>query len=632
MLKFLNAERERLPLFAPVIFGFGIIFGVFFPFTSWKILNYFIGISLVFCKVLFKKTKLGAVAFFLFSAGIYVAQTGGILETGLLTQKKFIDREYNGVTFLADVGFIEATHPVMKNMQRIVFKNIKVQNEDLDFIKTAKMTCSSKLIDKISSSDQVKVIGKFFQFKMASIPFSFDQAQYNALIKMDATGIVFFIKSITKSNFIGTDIFSNLRQILTKKIIKTMEGPAGGVASALLTGDKSPITSEIRDKFINSGTAHILAISGLHMSLVASVLFSIFFRISLCMRWFSKRINAKKVAAFLTILFTFLYLSISGFSPSATRAFIMTTICLIGIMFGRGVLSMRSVAIAAFLILLFDAGSLFLVSFQLSFCAVVALIAFYERYNNLYSKLRISNSKIPTILVFITMSTITTLIASIATFPVSAATFNRLSLSGILGNLVAIPMVSFAIIPIGIIAIVFGYFTDIFSKLLEIVLDMLIKSVGIISSLPGSNLVIKSPSILTLYLMVIGGIILCLFKSKARHVGSGLVCASSIMWVFEKGPDIIFPPQIKAACYAKDGEFYATSLRKGRSSIFGIQRNLGFAGEIQKKDLIMEGIELKTYDHGLYIWTQDGETVIQRKRLAERKHPYCPAHFESIPD
>jgi competence protein ComEC len=616
----------------PVILSFGIIIGVFFPFTSWKLVYYFIGVSLVCCKVLFKKSRFCAGAFFLFIIGIYIAQTGGILNTKLLAQKKFIDKEYNKVMFLANVGFIDATHPTMKNMQRIVFKDIQVQgnyDEELNFIKTAKMTCSSRVITGISPNDKVKVIGKFTPYKMASIPLSFDQAQYNSLIKMDVTGIVFFVKLIKKSDQITVDIFSYLRRVFTKKIVEKIKSPIGGIASALVTGDKSPIPQEIRDKFINSGTAHILAISGLHMSLVASVLFSIFFRVAMYLYYFIDRINAKKIAAFLTILFTFLYLAVSGFSPSATRAFIMTTICLIGVMFDRGALSMRSVAIAAFLILLFDAGSLFLVSFQLSFCAVVALIAFYEKYSNVLSKWKSNNSKIRSIKIFIALSVITTIIASVATFPISVATFNRFSLSSILGNLVAIPIISFAVIPVGFAAIIFGYFTDIFVKVLEIVLNNLTQCLGMIAALPGSNLVIKSPDILTLYTMVIGGIILCLLKSKIRHIGTGLIGLSSIMWIFESKPDIIFPPQIDAACYIEDGSCYATSLKRGRNSLLSIQRNLGYSGPLQKKELNIDGLEMKAYKNGLFIWIQNGH-ILKMKQIAERKHPYCPAHFEKI--
>ena len=129
-----------------------------------------------------------------------------------------------------------------------------------------------------------------------------------------------------------------------------MSSPAGGIASALMTGDKSSIPPEVREKFINSGTAHILAISGLHMSIVATIVFFIFLKVFQYLSCVFRGLSAKRSSAIATIPITFLYLALSGFSPSATRAFIMTTVFLCGSIFGRGSLSLRSVSAAAFAI------------------------------------------------------------------------------------------------------------------------------------------------------------------------------------------------------------------------------------------------------------------------------------------
>ncbi|MDR0640401.1 MAG: ComEC/Rec2 family competence protein [Holosporales bacterium] len=592
----------------------------------------FLGLGAAACRLLFRISRLLSLTILVFTLGVYVSQTGGIFETTLLTTKKFIDREYDRVTFFADVGFIDATHPTMRNMQRITFKNIKFQDEDLGFIKTAKMTCPSKAIAGLTPNDRCKVLGNLMPYKTAAIPFAFDQSQFNALNKIDATGVVFFTKKLEEDQGrVKPDIFAYWRRILTQSIMEKMNSPAGGVACSLITGDKSPITPDIRDKFINTGTAHILAISGLHMSLIASILFFIFFRINLYLSCIFKHIKVRKVSAILTILTTYLYLAISGFSPSAVRAFIMTTICLIGIIFGRGALSMRSVSIAAFSILLFDSGSLFLVSFQLSFSAVVALIAFYEKYSSLLSEWRFKNNSFcKTIYSYIVLSAITTFIASVATFPISVATFNRLSLAGIFGNLFAIPMVSIIIMPLGIIAMTFGYFTDTITHLLEGVLNFLIQALGVIASMPGSNIAIRSPEIMTLYILMIGGILLCLLKTQSRHIGSVFIIAASVLWIIGKGPDIILPPKLETACHIdQDGNFCATSVRKGRNQILSVQRNLGFSGPIKKKELANNDVIIKTYQQGLYLWTRDHQ-IIKRKQIAKRAHPYCPAYLDDV--
>ena len=619
-------ERERLLLFAPVVLGIGIIFGVFFPFLNWNSLFVFIALAIAISAIFYKKHKFLFGAIFIFSLGVYISQTGGIFETKLLSQKKFITQEYEGIDFTAVVSFIDETHPSMKNMRRIAFKEIKFnKHPELDFIKTAKMTCSVAMTDNIVPNDIVKVKGKISPFKPPAIPGSFDQIQYNSLVKLDTGGIVYYIKKLEDGDKMS-DLFPYLRRVLTKKITDKIEQPAGGLASALLTGDKSPISPDVRDKFINSGTAHILAISGLHMSIVASIVFIFFMKFFQYMSCIFHKINSKRFAAVVTIPMTFLYLALSGFSPSATRAFIMTTVFLISVIFGRGSLSLRSVSFAAFFILLFDSGSLFLVSFQLSFCAVLALISFYESFQYEFSELKMKQTSVAgEIIFYILASFITTTIASLATFPISIATFNRISLSGLLGNIVAIPAISFIIMPLGILALLMSCLTDIFIIPLTQVLNKLTLILGFISEIPGSNLTIKSPSLIALYIMVFGGIILCLLKSKLRLIGAGGILIGFLLWIFESKPDVIFPPATDSVCFIENGKFYTKSLQKGRKAMLSIQRNLGFDGKLEKKDFPYE-FEQKKYENGLFIWHKTN----QFKELAKRAHPYCPAYFIDI--
>ena len=263
---FLVSERERLPLFIPVILGMGIIFGVFFPFSDWKHVWIFNTIT-IFCTILlFKKSKLLSFAICIFGLGIYIVQTGGILKIDLLTQKKFITQEYDNIEFTAVVSSMDETHPIMKNMRRVTLEDTKIEN--LNFIKTIKMTCSARMSDEIFPGDIVKIRGKLMPFKLPAIPGVFDQLQYNTLVGIDASGIAYRIEKTGEANAFDIKL-AKIRCGLTKNILRRMSGNdiAGGIAIALITGDKSAIPSEVRDKFINSGTAHILAISGLHMSI-----------------------------------------------------------------------------------------------------------------------------------------------------------------------------------------------------------------------------------------------------------------------------------------------------------------------------------------------------------------------------
>ncbi|MBR1479584.1 MAG: ComEC/Rec2 family competence protein [Alphaproteobacteria bacterium] len=620
----LEEEREQLPLFFPVALGVGILYGVFFPFFDWHSFGIFSAAAVFVSCVVFRHHKILLGLCLAFSLGVYVAQTGGILKTELLTQKKFLTEEYDNVRFSAKVKFIDETHPTMKNMRRITLQDIRfAENPGLDFIKTAKLTCPAVATDGISPGDIVEIRGKLSPFKPPAIPGAFDQQQYNSLVGIDATGIAYYVE-LKEVGYNAADLFARTRRVLTQKITQLMPGAAGGLASALLTGDKSPIPTDVREKYIRSGTAHILAISGLHMSLVASAVFLILVKIFQYVSCVLPRVNSRRYAAIATIPATFLYLALSGFSPSATRAFIMTTIFLLGVIIGRSSVSLRSVAVAAFLILLFDAGSLFLVSFQLSFCAVVALIAFYETNQHRISSLRNNCQGIAARSGFyIIASLISTTIASFATFPVSIATFNRLSLSGFLGNLIAIPTVSFIVVPLGLFSLTCSWFTDIFLNALGFVLDKLTVILGIVSDIPGSNIIIKSPSLITLYIIIFGGVFLCLLKTKARWIGGSAIAIGLVAWVFAPKPYIICPPGGGVVCFVEDGRFYTTSLRKGRRAAEAVQRNLGFDGKLKKRPCPYELplCEVNT-DSGLYVWSDTSRT------LADKTHPFCPARFE----
>lgn len=611
----LISERERVPLFSPVVLGIGIILGVFIPFTNWAHLAVFlIASALIAAGVYFKSRLLGS-AILIFSLGVYVAQTGGILRTDLLSQKQFITKELDNIEFEATVQFVDETHPTMRNMRRLTFRDMKVPG--LDFVKTAKMTCPARVTEDIFPGDVVKIRGKLSPFKLPAIPGSFDPMQYNSLIGLDATGIVYSVSKVAGKS--SRDLFSGMRRSLTHQIIKRMSSPSGGIASALITGDKTSIPPEVRDSFINSGTAHILAISGLHMSIVSSIVFCIFLKFFQYLGLIV-HVEPRKLSAIVTIFLAFLYLALSGFSPSATRAFIMTTVFLGGVIFGRGSLSLRSVSLAAFLILLFDSGALFLVSFQLSFCAVVALIAFYEAFQQKLTAFRLHYSGVIwTVAFYIIASVISTTVASLATFPVSVAVFNRLSLSGTLGNLVAIPGVTFVIVPLGIVSLACGKFIDFPVDLLDICLGKFASILHYIANIPGSNLTVKSPDLLVLYVIVLGGILLCLLRTRARLFGFVPIAIGGVLWFFQKPPVVVFPPGIESVCFIEDDQFFVDSIQKGRRAFLSIQRNLGFSGKLMKRKF---GHEIRMYPFGMYIW-KSGKSM----QLADRKHPYCPAYF-----
>ncbi len=171
---------------------------------------------------------------------------------------------------------------------------------------------------------------------------------------------------------------TTLRMKIGERIRGVVGGTSGAVAAALINGERASIPDEVSEDLRAAGIYHVLSISGLHMVLFAGSLFWTVRAALALIPGLALRYPIKKWAAFIAILGATFYLTISGAAIATQRAWIMITLMFVAILLDRPALSMRNVALAAIVILLWRPESLVGASFQMSFAAVVALIAFYE--------------------------------------------------------------------------------------------------------------------------------------------------------------------------------------------------------------------------------------------------------------
>lgn len=225
-------------------------------------------------------------------------------------------------------------------------------------------------------------------------------------------------------------------------------GQAGAVGTALLTGKRDHIHDEVAQNFRDSGLAHLMAISGLHMGLVAAgafftleFLFALFPAVAL-------RIPPRKAAACGAWGFAAAYLLLSGAGIPTLRAFVMVSIGLLAVLLDRRVLSLRSVALAALAVLVMRPESILSVGFQMSFAATTALVAFFERFGGhpLFHMRGISLGM--RLAKFILITLVTTLIAELAIAPFALYHFQALPLVGLGANLFAVPLMTFIVMPL----------------------------------------------------------------------------------------------------------------------------------------------------------------------------------------
>ena len=169
-----------------------------------------------------------------------------------------------------------------------------------------------------------------------------------------------------------------MRNVLARRVAASVEGDAGAIAVAMVTGKRDFLTEEARELVREAGIFHIITISGVQMTLVAGILF-FFARFSLALiPGFALRYPIKKWAAIFAMTGAVAYDIMTGSRVGTERALFMTMIMLTAVIVGRPALTMRNLALAAIVVIAFEPEAIMGASFQLSFAAVAALVAVYE--------------------------------------------------------------------------------------------------------------------------------------------------------------------------------------------------------------------------------------------------------------
>ena len=311
-----------------------------------------------------------------------------------------------------------------------------------------------------------------------------------------------------------------IRTLIARHVTDRLEGAKGAIAVALMTGQRRMIPYSTQESLRASGLAHILAISGLHMFLFSTAVFWIFRLVLAFMPWAFLRISAKKYAAIMALLGAFTYLLISGASLATVRAFIMVGLVFLAIVWDRQALTMRNVALAAFIILLFLPESLFDIGFQLSFSAVIALVAFYET-GIVWKFLSSRRGWLLSLLRFFVLLAFTSILAGAATASFAAYHFHRFAVYGLLANMLALPILSFLIMPMIVLFFFLLPFADgdLVLQLMGWGIDRVVDAAKVVTSLAGHARAVPASSPWALVLFVFGFLWLALWKRLWRWMG-----------------------------------------------------------------------------------------------------------------
>ncbi len=232
-----------------------------------------------------------------------------------------------------------------------------------------------------------------------------------------------------------------LRDGIKKRVFKLFDSTSAGVMTALITGDKSMLSQEIRESFSLSGTAHLLAVSGLHVVLISFIIFTLFSFVS--NQWL-------KTFIIITCVMFFVY--ITGFLPSAQRAAFMISVFLLSQNFEQKVHPLNSLALTVLIMLVINPDVIFSMSYQMSVLSVAGIILFYQKIHNLFGSWKDKNF----VYNFIAGSLSMSLSATIFITPMISYYFGVYTVVSPIVNLFAVPLIMLAH-SFGLCALFFSY-------------------------------------------------------------------------------------------------------------------------------------------------------------------------------
>ncbi len=589
----LAAQKDRLFLFSPVCVGAGVC--AYFALRvepSWVmavvpllVLSPLVGMlgprrlnSLVFY---FSFVVLMAV--FLAASGFALAKLRTqMVHTPMLTKSIKVTQIEGRV---ASIEFLEEGQGL-----RFILKDLNIEKlspEETPYSVRLKVRKG----DHVQPGDRITVLGSLNPPSAPVAPGAFDFQRFSYFKQIGAFGFAFKDPVVIKAADDGFHLWlEHLRQYVGERILQAMPAREAGIANALMTGERAAISERDNQEMRDSGIFHIISISGLHISMIAGVVFFVVRFLMALFSSFALYHPIKKYAAVIALLVTILYMFMVGATVPTVRSVIMTGIVLLAVMFDRIPLSLRVVAIAALLIIVLVPESIMGASFQMSFMAVTGLVAFYESTRRYWVDIYRNSGWFRRGLIYLAGVCVTTVIASIATAPFSIYHFQQFANYGLLGNLLAVPLTSFIVMP----AILLAY------VLMPLGLDapaLWLVGQGLSGMLWVSHMVANLPHavwsppawpLAALISCALAGILACLLQGWGRLAALVPLLAALAFVVSWRPPDVLVSASGKLmALRASDGQVYVSSRRTDRFSSEVWVRLLGHGAE--KPEVFTQG-------------------------------------------
>ncbi|ANC93071.1 DUF4131 domain-containing protein [Azospirillum humicireducens] len=379
-----------------------------------------------------------------------------------------------------------------------------------------------------------------------------------------ATGAVDVVEAPPVTGWrVVTVAFERARGAIAERVTAAIADPVeASVTTALLNGEQFGIPDGTLEDFRNSGLAHLLSISGLHVGIAAGILFYVARALLALVPYAALRWPIKKIAALFGILSALAYTLLVGAPLPTVRSVLMTGMIMGAIMLDRHPLSMRLVAFAGLVTIAMDPEGMLGPSFQMSFAAVVALIAAFERGSSRMAEWRSEAGWLLRGLLYVGGILLTSVVATLATLPFALFHFQQIAFYGVLSNLIAIPITSFWVMPWSLIA----YALMPFGLEAPALIAMnwgdraVIWTAEFFGRLPWASITVPAMPVEGFAVLVLGGIWLCLWTRRWRWLGLLPIMAGLASPALVTRPDVLV---------AADGTVMAVRTPDGRLSASG---------------------------------------------------------------
>lgn len=506
--------------------------------------------------ILYKKNRMATIYLISIIIGFYASLLRTELVTSPVLSETIKDVWVKGT--VEDIQYASSGGRI--TLSQLYVRDLKKAERDIRIKVTVKTN-----IDDISIGDIVSFKGTLMPPMAPSIPDGFDYRTFAYYQKIGGTGYATSRLIIKNKGEVNSHFIEKLRQAAISRILEILPQPSASIASGMLVGDSSYLKQKVYEKIKVAGIAHVIAISGMHMVVVVSIIFFVFRWLCSLSNYISLRFDAKKVAAIISIIGSLFYLILAGNPVSAQRAYIMSSLVLLAIVLNRRSQAMHSLAISCTILLLLTPESLLNPSLQMSVAACFGLIWSYNFFHKFITPPKEQQLWAKWLYYMLNIS-FSTVVAGIFTAPFIIYHFHQFSTYSLLANLISIPLTDFFLMPLGMIGLALMPlgFDLIPFLIMEKGINIMLFIVDVVANLPMSSLFVPSISGYTMILFSYGTIILCVAKDKLRICGIGMIGISIISLFWIRMPDILIDAEGRLFAVRHEDNYYFSNMNVAR--------------------------------------------------------------------